>query len=152
MASVVNTVLIAGPLEAVFDLVTQARFWPRWHPATLGVAGVLERPYQLGDLIHERGEVAGTPFFVTWTVIEHDRPARVVLGMPPPPAKIIYSFEERHAMTEFQRELEYDDTAFKAKVPDPAALAKYMHTQSEEALKRLKGVVEQILKAEAVKF
>jgi uncharacterized protein YndB with AHSA1/START domain len=152
MASVVNTILIAGPLEAVFDLVTQARFWPRWHPATGGVAGVLERPYQLGDVIHERGEVVGTPFSVTWTVIEHDRPARVVLDTPLPPAKIIYSFEERHAITEFQRELEYDEAAFKAKVPDPAALAKYMHTQSDEALKRLKGLVEKVLADEAAGF
>ena len=148
MASVVNTIFIAGPQEAVFDLVTQARFWPRWHPATGGVGGVTERPYLLGDVIHEHGEVAGVTFSVPWTVVEHDRPNRIVIDTPAPPAKIIYSLEERGGMTEFQRELEYDEAAFKAKVPDPAALAKYMHTQSDEALKRLKAVVENILKDE----
>ncbi len=51
-------------------------------------------------------------------------------------------------MTEFQRELEYDEAAFKARAPDPTALAKYMHAQSAEALQRLKGLVEQILKNE----
>jgi hypothetical protein len=148
MASVVNTILVAGPLEAVFDLVTQARFWPRWHPATGGVGGVTERPFLLGDVIHEHGEVAGVSFSVLWTVVEHDRPNGIVIDTPAPPAKIIYSLEERSGMTEFQRELEYDEAAFKAKVPDPAALAKYMHTQSDEALKRLKAVVENILKDE----
>ena len=39
MAAVVNTIKIGGPAEAVFDLVTTARFWPEWHPATRAVGG-----------------------------------------------------------------------------------------------------------------
>ena len=34
MAAVVNNIKIGGPAEAVFDLVTTARFWAEWHPAT----------------------------------------------------------------------------------------------------------------------
>ena len=40
MAAVVNTIKIGGPAEAVFDLVTTARFWPEWHPATRAVGGL----------------------------------------------------------------------------------------------------------------
>jgi hypothetical protein len=55
----VNTVTINGTSKAVFDLITTARLWPQWHPATKGVGGVVERPYGLGDLIHERGSNRG---------------------------------------------------------------------------------------------
>ena len=54
MTAVVNTVTINGAPKAVFDLITTARLWPQWHPATKGVGGVVERPYGLGDMIHER--------------------------------------------------------------------------------------------------
>src|SRR4051812_22779108 len=49
MALIVTTVPILGPAEAVFDLVTTARFWPDWQPATLAVGGVTERPFGPGD-------------------------------------------------------------------------------------------------------
>jgi hypothetical protein len=41
--AVVNTVTINGTPKAVFDLITTARLWPQWHPATKGVGGVVER-------------------------------------------------------------------------------------------------------------
>ena len=44
LRSVVNTVAIAGAPAAVCDLITTARFWPQWHPATTAVGGVTERP------------------------------------------------------------------------------------------------------------
>jgi uncharacterized protein YndB with AHSA1/START domain len=147
--SVVNTVIIAGSAAAVFDLATTARFWPQWHPASHTVGGVTQRPYQLGDLIHERGEVAGIPFQVTWKVEAHARPSRAVLRAETPPARIIYTFEGRSGATEFRRELEYDPATFRAGAPDPDALVRLMHTQSEEALRRLKELVEKTLREEA---
>jgi hypothetical protein len=49
MTAVINTVTIKGPSKAVFDLITTARLWPQWHPATKAVGGVVERPYGLDD-------------------------------------------------------------------------------------------------------
>ena len=92
MTTVQNTTTIAGPLLAVFDLVTSARFWPEWHAASRAVSGVTQRPYALGDVIHERGEVAGIRFEVTWKVVEHIRPSRVVLRAESPSVRIIYTF------------------------------------------------------------
>ena len=43
MDFVTNTILIHGPIAAVFDLVTSARYWHRWHPATSHVGGVIVR-------------------------------------------------------------------------------------------------------------
>src|SRR5207244_11263903 len=48
MTSVVNTVTIAAPVDAVFALVTTARFWPQWHSAPQEVGGVSERTYGSG--------------------------------------------------------------------------------------------------------
>jgi len=48
MTRAANQVTIGGPPERVFDLVTTARYWPDWHPATLAVGGVTERPMALG--------------------------------------------------------------------------------------------------------
>ena len=57
MATLTTTIQIHGALAPVFDLVTTTRFWPQWHPATIGVGGVTERPFQLGDKIRERAHI-----------------------------------------------------------------------------------------------
>src|SRR5262245_8578270 len=59
MPRVVNSVRIDGAVEQVFDLVTTTKYWPQWHPATVGVGGVTERPIALGDVIHERARIGG---------------------------------------------------------------------------------------------
>ncbi len=149
MASVVNTISIAGPAEPVFDLVTSARFWPEWHPASRSVAGVTQRPFQLGDRIHERGQIAGVDFRVTWKVVEHVRPSRIVLRCEAPPAQITYTFQPRGTMTEYRRELEYDPSMLPSAHPEADNTAELMHAQSEEAMGRLKALVERLLREEA---
>jgi uncharacterized protein YndB with AHSA1/START domain len=149
VASVVNTVTINGAAAPVFDLVTTARFWPQWHPASQAVEGVTQRSFQLGDFVRERGQIAGIDFLVTWKVVEHVRPNRIVLQCDRPPARITYAFREQGADTEFRRELEYDPSTFRAGIPDAEQMAELMHAQSEEALGRLKALVEKILKEEA---
>jgi hypothetical protein len=149
MAQVVNTTQINGPLEAVFDLVTTTRFWPQWHPATTGVGGVTERPMLLGDKIRERANIGGHIFEGNWTVVEHHRPERVVLLMESGRIKISYSFQTVGQATEFRRELAFHPEDFSASVADPAALEKLMYAQSEQALQKLKQLVETILQKEA---
>ncbi len=62
MTTVTNAVTIAGDPAAVFDLVTSARFWPQWHPATRVVGGVTERPFGLRDRIYEAGRIGAQNF------------------------------------------------------------------------------------------
>src|SRR2546422_11037857 len=93
--SVVVSVTIAGPIDAVFELVTTARFWPQWHPATQAVAGVTERPYGLGDRIHERGRIGDLNFQITWNVADYVRGSRVVLQAEQSTTRISYSFQSR---------------------------------------------------------
>jgi Polyketide cyclase / dehydrase and lipid transport len=149
MAAAINSVRIAGPAGPVFDLITSARFWPEWHPASQAVGGVTQRPYQLGEVIHERAQFAGRDFQVMWTVVEHVRPSRVVLQSGHSPSRIIYSFTEHNGIVELRRELVYDETTFRAVLPELENLEGVMQTQSEEGLMRLKDLVEGLLRAEA---
>jgi hypothetical protein len=150
LASVVNAATIEGPPEAVFDLVTTARFWPQWHPATTAVSGVTERPYLLGDRIVERGRIGQGNFEVTWKVAEHVRPRRVLLQSESSPVQIIYSFNSRGNVTEYTRELKYNVEDLTSISPDPNEVNRLMQLQSEQAVKQLQALVEKILRAERI--
>ena len=50
--------------------------------------------------------------------------------------------------TEFQRELEFDPGSFRTRMPDAPQMAELMHVQSEQALGRLKTLIEKILEEE----
>jgi uncharacterized protein YndB with AHSA1/START domain len=140
-SAVVNTVTINGAPKTVFDLITTARLWPQWHPATKGVGGVVERPYGLGDLIHERGRIGDKDFETTWKVVEHVRPSKIVLQSQNAPTRITYTFKPGKGTTIFTRKLEYKADSF-ATVKE---LEKVMRDQSEQGVKQLKALVEKIL-------
>lgn len=46
-------VVIDGPRNQVFDVVTIADLWPQWIVMTRAVSGVIERPIQKGDRIYK---------------------------------------------------------------------------------------------------
>ena len=146
MARVVNTVQIDGPVEHVFDLVTTTKYWPDWHPATVGVGGVTERPIALGDMIHEQALIGGRLYEGDWTVAEHLRPARVLLQAGSGRIQISYSFRTVGAATEFERILEYQPEDFAVAGADPAAIQALMDSQSKLGLQKLKLLVEGLLK------
>jgi uncharacterized protein YndB with AHSA1/START domain len=150
LTSVINTIRIEGAPEAVFDLVTTARFWAQWHPATTGVSGVTQRPYLLGDRIVEQGRIGKGEFKVTWKVTEYVRPRRIVLQSEASPVQITYSFNSGGNITEFKRELKYNPEDLKAISADPKEVNRLMQTQSEHAVKQLTGLVEKILRAETI--
>jgi uncharacterized protein YndB with AHSA1/START domain len=152
MTSVVNTVTIAGAPEAIFNLITTARFWPEWHPASIAVGGVTERPYGLGDQIHERGRIGDRNFQITWKVVEHVRPSRVVLQSERSPTRITYSFQASSGATVFTRELRYKGEDLAAVAPTLREMEQLIRTQSEQAINRLKELVEKILYKEAMRM
>lgn len=147
MTTVVNTVTIKGAPKAVFDLITTARLWPQWHPVTKAVGGVVERPYGLGDLIHERGRIGDRNFDTTWKVAEHQRPSKIVLQSQKAPTRITYTFAtgKEKGTTIYTRKLEYRAEGF-ASVKE---LEKVMRDQSEQGVNQLKTLVETILSEEA---
>ena len=149
MTSVVNTVTIAGPADAVFELVTTARFWPQWHPATQAVGGVTERPYGLGDRIHERGRIGKLEFSTTWRVAEYVRGTRVILQSEKSQTRITYTFQTLDGRTVFTRNLEYNRDNFATVAADLTAAEELIRVQSEQAVNQLKALVEKILRQES---
>ncbi|MFN8498900.1 MAG: SRPBCC family protein [Anaerolineae bacterium] len=136
-----NEIVVARPIAAVFDRATTAKYWPQWHPATVSVAGQIDRPARLGDAIIERVQLGGRPGEGTWTVVEDEHPHRLVLatrvGMGD--LRITYTAQETADGTLFRRDLDYPDLG-----PQMAAL---MRDQSEMGMKHLKALLEQLIPA-----
>ena len=147
MSSIVNRIEINGPLADVFDLVTTTCYWPQWHPATIGVGGVTERPFRLGDQIQERAQIGDHTYEGIWTVVEYQHPVQATLRMQSGRIQIRYTFYAAGAATVYQRELTFYPEDFRASVTDPTRLEKLMHAQSEQALHKLKALVEQLVSA-----
>ncbi|HXP21281.1 MAG TPA: SRPBCC family protein [Streptosporangiaceae bacterium] len=125
------------PIDAVFDVVTTARFWPQWHPATRGVEGDIDHPARLGDQIIEHVTIAGIEGSGTWTVVVHDRPHRLVLQADLSVGRLRISYHlvaVDGGATRFQRDLEFPELG-----PQVSAA---MDAQSAEGLVRLAGLVE----------
>lgn len=143
MTTVKNQIHLRGKYGDIFDLVTTAKYWTQWHPATVEVRGQIETPMQLGDVIWERAKIGEAIGENDWTVTEWARPTRFVLSMPSTrlgDLKITYGFTPHGDGVEYTRELQYDASGF----PPPVAkqIEQQMASDSAEALHRIKALVE----------
>lgn len=74
-ARIVHTAEIACPPAQLFDFVTNASQWHRWHPATHAVRNVPERALVLGETVVEHIKAGHRSFEATWTVTACERAA-----------------------------------------------------------------------------
>jgi Polyketide cyclase / dehydrase and lipid transport len=112
MPRVSHHVVVDRPIGAVFDIVTTARFWTEWHPATRCVEGDVAHPARLGDQIIEHVSIAGVQGSGTWTVVEHDRPHHLALetDLAVGHLRISYLFSQAAGgATRFQRDLDFPE-------------------------------------------
>jgi len=72
---IVNTAEIACPPARLFEFVTNAAQWHRWHPATHAVRDVPDRALVLGETMVEHIKAAHRSFEATWTVTACEKPA-----------------------------------------------------------------------------
>src|SRR5258708_34329396 len=98
-------VVINGPQEKGFDVVTIAGLWPQWAVLARVVAGVTERPFQLGDPIYEFGRTPIGPQEVEWRITEHARPHHARLQAEDG-TTITYTFLGKGDDTSFRRVFE----------------------------------------------
>lgn len=145
-AEIFNEIVIAGPREKVFDLVTQARFWPHWHPLSRGVAGVIERPYRPGDRFFEWVYAGKETIELAYEVVEHDFPRSATIRcVSPLTFNLRYTFEEADNGTRFTRTLAFAD-ANHANLDHADGIT---DTQDEQmAVVRLKTLIEDLLSRE----
>jgi hypothetical protein len=79
MPRVSHHFVVDRPIQEVFAVVSTARYWPDWHPATRGVEGDIDHPARLGDKITEHVTIAGIDGTGVWTVTEHNQPNSMAL-------------------------------------------------------------------------
>lgn len=139
-----NQIDIRGDGGRVFDMVTTAKYWPQWHPATLGVSGAIDKPMQLGDVIVERANIFGIPGTAEWHVTEWTRPTSVKLesqGSFLARATIRYTFSPSGESVKFTRTLDYAFLGFGGPL-DWFWIQPIMERQSTQAMQNLKLLVE----------
>jgi uncharacterized protein YndB with AHSA1/START domain len=137
-----HEIVVDRPIEAVFDVATTARHWTAWHPATVGVAGQVGAPAQLGDRIVEHVRIADHEGSGTWTVVACERPHRLVLESTDAGighVRITYSLEADGRGARFARDLDLPALS-------PAVEAA-MHEQSRTGLAALAALLEREIPA-----
>ena len=142
MPRVSHHFVVDRPVAAVFDIVTTARFWPLWHPATRGVEGDIDEPARLGDKIIEHVTIAGIEGTGTWTVTECDPPRHLALeaDLAFGHLRIAYALTpEPGGGTRFQRDLDFPELG-----PQVGAA---MEAQSAAGIASLARLVERQLPA-----
>lgn len=145
MGTVRTSIYIARPPALVFDYVTTAANWPRWHPSSLGVSGAIDHPAQLGEQITEQFRVAGRKGEATWTVRERDAPRRFAITGTVGTAgggTVTYVLSTEGAGTHFERTFSYRMNSFLLSLLDPFLLRPRIARESAAALRRLKAVLE----------
>ncbi len=145
MGIVRTSISIARPPAVVFDYVTTAANWPRWHPSSLGVSGAIDHQAQLGEQIIERFRVAGREGEATWTVQERDAPRRFVITSTVGAAgggTVTYVLSAEGTGTHFERTFSYRVNSRLLSLLDSLLLRPRIARESAMALQRLKAVLE----------
>ncbi len=142
---IVDGVDIAAQPERVFAYVTAPASWPRWHPQSRAVSGVVNRTPQPGEKTIEDFEIAGRKGRATWTSIAVDLPQRWEFeghGEGGGGAHIVYTLKPVSAGTHFERELVYRGPNLLFVLVNALEIRAVMERDSTEALRRLKRAIE----------
>ena len=144
-----NVVDIRRPIDEVFQYVTTPGNWPRWHPSSLAVRGVVARSGREGDDVIEDYRVAGRRGRVTCTVVDSEPPVRwAIRGSAEQRWRgtVRYTLapvaHPGGAATRFERELAYTPPSGWWAVLDSLLLRRRVRAESAEALRRLKVALE----------
>lgn len=132
-------------IEQVFDYVTTAGNWPTWHPSSLGVSGAVDHSGQPGEQVTERFRVAGRRGEVVWAVRERQSPTRWVIEGKTGSGgggAITYTLTPENSGTYFEREFVYYFHNPLYRLLDGLLVRPRIQAESDEALRRLKQVLE----------
>jgi uncharacterized protein YndB with AHSA1/START domain len=149
-ASVVETHLvhaidIAASADRVFNYVTTPANWPRWHPQSRAVKGVVDRTPRPGEQTVEEFEIAGRRGSATWTSDIVDAPRRWEFAGRNESgggARIIYTLTPVAGGTHFERDIVYRGDNLLFAIVNALEIKSIMDADSAEALRRLKRAIE----------
>ncbi|GAB4480659.1 MAG: hypothetical protein OHK0044_28770 [Burkholderiaceae bacterium] len=129
--------------EAVFAFITNPARWSRWHPATVAVRGVTDRPLALGETVVETIGAAGRRFEATWTVRRCEPPRRWVIetASAEGEARIEYQLEPHAGSCRFTRLLWFRSRRAPWHWLDRSVTRRLLAWQSRRALDNLRRLL-----------
>lgn len=140
-----NAIDIAAPAPQVFAYVATPANWPRWHPASRAVRGVVDRTPAVGEAVIETYEVAGRRDDAKWTTVELDAPRRwrfTARSQSGGRAEIAYTLSPTSSGTRFRRELYYQGPNLAFALVNALTLKAVMERDSAVALTNVKRDME----------
>jgi uncharacterized protein YndB with AHSA1/START domain len=147
MTKLEREIEIAAPRERVYEVLTDPRCLGEWVTIQEELEEAPEgRDLREGDTLRQRMKVAGQRFRLSWTVVEADRPSRVVWEGHGPlgsEAKAIYELGDNgDGGTHFSYLNEYAlPGGFAGKIAG-RAIVKASGREADRTLERLKELVE----------
>lgn len=141
----VHAIDIAAPPDRVFDYVTMPANWPRWHPQSRAVRGVVDRTPRPGEQTVEEFEIAGRRGRATWTSEAVDAPRRWEFAGRNESrggARIVYTLTPAGGGTHFERDIVYRGNNLLFVIANALKIRSVMDADSSEALRRLKRAIE----------
>jgi uncharacterized protein YndB with AHSA1/START domain len=135
---------IARPPQRVFDYVTTPALWHTWHPATVEVRDVPNRPLTTGETMLERIVVMGRRDEALWTVRACVPPERweIETDTAKGQAHIGYRLAPISLGCRFHRALAFRSKHWPWRALDSTLTRWVLARQSRQALLNLKQVIE----------
>ena len=128
----------------VFDYVTTPALWHTWHPATVAVRNVPDRPLTAGETALELIAMGGRTDEALWTVHTCDPPRlwEIATDTQKGTARITYRIEPHAGGSRFHRTLEFRSKGWPWRLFDSTLTRRFLEIQSRRALQNLKRVLE----------
>jgi uncharacterized protein YndB with AHSA1/START domain len=144
VTNVCVSIYIEQPVEKVFDYITTASNWPKWHPATVSVSGAIFHPALEGETIVETIKFGIARDRFTWKVVERIPPNRWVISGTSDnrqKVRIVYTLTPEGDGTLWEREMRFDIPK-SLELLDRLLFSKLVRRNSETAVRQLKELME----------
>jgi uncharacterized protein YndB with AHSA1/START domain len=143
---VASTVRIHRDIADVFAFFTTPKNWPRWHPASISVAGATDHSLAAGEEVTEEFRMGSGKGRVVWRVAESNPPPLWRIEGAPESGDarvtITYSLRKDGQDTVFERNMDYQFNRLWLRVLDLLFIRRHMERESQQALANAKQILE----------
>lgn len=147
-----NEVVIDKPVAMVYDYVTTAGNWSKWHPSSLNVTAVkgdISKSGDVGDQIREAVRVAGRRGEVVWTVTRKEAPRiwRIATTLEHGRIESAITYDllpVTDQQTRYRRTVDYKVRSRLLNLMHALSLHARIEDESTEAVNRLRDTIEDL--------
>ncbi|MBN1534731.1 MAG: SRPBCC family protein [Spirochaetes bacterium] len=134
--------------EDVYDFVTNAGDWPKWHENSHGVEGDINGPMQLNDVVRELGKIPLKTGYLEWKCTVRDYPHEFKIDGEGMGGRgyVQYNFRKSAEGTEFTRTLDFGFEKGFMKFIE-SMITPMVRKKQTESVRNLKEAVEKYTEA-----